>query len=150
MAETTGIINGSDLKITLAAEGSAELMINNLTDCSVSSSIDMRDTTTKSNAGYKALLPGMMEASITFSGMFASDATTGYAEIFTYQKDKTKLDVSLTHIVGSGSTPNSGDMAFKAAGYITSLDLSGGTEDNASFSCTIQLVEVLEYTAIPV
>ena len=148
MAETTGIINGSDLKVMLAAEGGTELLINNLTDCSISTSVDMRDTTTKSNAGYKDLLPGMMEASMTFSGMFASDATVGFNEIFNFQNNKTKLDVKLTHIVGSGSTPNVGDKEFEAAGYITSLDLSGGTEDNSSFSCTIQLVETIAYNVI--
>jgi TP901-1 family phage major tail protein len=149
MAETTGIINGSNLKIMLAAEGGTELMINNLTDCSISTTVDMRDTTTKSNSGYKDMLPGLMEASISFTGMFANDATTGFAELFSHQNLKTKLDVKLTQIVGSGSTPNTGDKEFEAAGYITSLDLSGGTEDNSSFSCTIQLVEDIAYNAIP-
>ncbi len=148
MAETTGIINGSNLKITLAAEDSSEIMVNNLTDCSISTSVDLRDTTTKSNAGYKAVLPGMMEATMSFSGMFANDATHGFSELWTYQDDKTKLDIKLTQIVGSGSTPNSGDMEFVAKGYITSLDLTGGVEDNASFSATVSLVETISYSAI--
>ena len=95
MAETTGIINGSNLKITLAAVGGSEVMVNNLTDCSISTNVDMRDTTTK-----------------------------------------------------SGSTPNPGDMEFEAKGYITSLDLTGGTEDNATFSCSVQLVETIAYNVI--
>ena len=148
MAETTGIINGSNLKVTLAAVGATEVMVDNLTDCSISTNIDLRDTTTKSNAGYKAVLPGMMEATLSFSGMFANDATNGFHELFDFQNAKTKLDVKLTQIVGSGSTPNAGDMEFVAAGYITSLDLTGGTEDNATFSCSIQLVETISYSVI--
>ena len=148
MAETTGIINGSNLKVTLAAVGGAEVMVNNLTDCSISTNVDLRDTTTKSNAGYKDVLPGMMEASMTFSGMFANDAVNGFHELFDFQNAKTQLDVKLTQIVGSGSTPNVGDMEFEAKGYITSLDLTGGTEDNATFSCSIQLVETIAYNVI--
>lgn len=148
MAETTGIINGSNLKVTLAAVGGSEIMVNNLTDCSISTNVDLRDTTTKSNAGYKDVLPGMMEASMTFSGMFANDAANGFHELFDFQNAKTQLDVKLTQIVGSGSTPNAGDMEFEAKGYITSLDLTGGTEDNATFSCSIQLVETIAYNVI--
>ena len=148
MAETTGIINGSNLKVTLAAVGATEVMVDNLTDCSISTNIDLRDTTTKSNAGYKAVLPGMMEATLSFSGMFANDATNGFHELFDFQNAKTKLDVKLTQIVGSGSTPNAGDMEFVAAGYITSLDLTGGTEDNATFSASVQLVETISYSVI--
>jgi len=148
MAETTGIINGSNLKVTLAAVGATEVMVDNLTDCSISTNVDLRDTTTKSNAGYKAVLPGMMEATMSFSGMFANDATNGFHELFDFQNAKTQLDVKLTQIVGSGSTPNVGDMEFEAKGYITSLDLTGGTEDNATFSCSIQLVETISYNVI--
>mgnify|MGYP006144628517 CR=1 FL=1 len=148
MAETTGIINGSNLKVTLAAVGGTEVMVDNLTDCSISTNVDLRDTTTKSNAGYKDVLPGMMEATMSFSGMFANDATNGFHELFDFQNAKTQLDVKLTQIVGSGSTPNVGDMEFEAKGYITSLDLTGGTEDNATFSCSIQLVETIAYSVI--
>ena len=148
MAETTGIINGSNLKVTLAAVGQSEIMVNNLTDCSISTNVDMRDTTTKSNAGYKALLPGMMEATLSFSGMFANDAPHGFHELFDYQNLKTKLDVKLTQIPGSGSTPHPDDMEFEAKGFITALDLTGGTEDNATFTCQIQLVETIAYNVI--
>tara|TARA_R100001369_G_scaffold73941_1_gene102604 strand:- start:791 stop:1240 length:450 start_codon:yes stop_codon:yes gene_type:complete len=148
MAETTGIINGSNLKVTLAAVGASEVLVNNLTDCSISTNVDMRDTTTKSNSGYKALLPGMMEATLSFSGMFANDATNGFHELFDFQNAKTKLDVKLTQIIGSGSTPNAGDMEFEAKGFITALDLTGGTEDNATFTCQIQLVETIAYNVI--
>jgi len=148
MAGTTGIINGSNLKVTLAAVGASEVLVNNLTDCSISTNVDMRDTTTKSNAGYKALLPGMMEATLSFSGMFANDATNGFHELFDFQNAKTKLDVKLTQIIGSGSTPNAGDMEFEAKGFITSLDLTGGTEDNGTFTCQVQLVETIAYNVI--
>ena len=148
MAETTGIINGSNLKITLGAEGGTLVMVNNLTDCSISTNLDMRDTTTKSNAGYKALLPGMIEATMSFSGMFANDAANGLHELFDFQNTKAKLDIKLTQIVGSGSTPNADDMEYVAKGYITALDLTGGVEDNASFSCTVQLVESIDYSVI--
>jgi len=140
MAETTGIINGSDLKVMLAASGGTEVLVDNLTDASISVTTEMKDTTTKSNAGYRALLPGMHSATISFSAMYASDATNGYNELVDFQINKTKLDVRFTHIVGSGGTENAGDERFQVEAYITSLDLNGGTEDNATYTVALDVV----------
>lgn len=140
MAETTGIINGSDLRVMLEADGTTPVMVDNLTDCSISVTTEMKDTTTKSNAGYRALLPGMHSATITFSAMYASDATNGFNEIIDHQINKTKLDVKFTHIVGTGSTENVGDERFTVEAYVTSCDLNGGTEDNSTFTVTLDVV----------
>ena len=85
MAETTGIINGSNLKITLGAEGGTLVMVDNLTDCSISTNLDMRDTTTKSNAGYKALLPGMIEATMSFLGCLLTMLQTACMSSLTFK-----------------------------------------------------------------
>ena len=49
MAQTTGIINGSDLKIMVAAEGGTELVIDNITDCcpSIQEALDLRNEVLK-------------------------------------------------------------------------------------------------------
>ena len=145
MAQTTGIINGSDLKIMVAVEGGTELVIENVTDCSISVTNDFRDSTTKQNAGYKAMIPGMTSASLSFSALYATDAAagTGYEALSGFQLGKDKLDVRFTHVIGQGSTENAGDFRYQVKGYIESLENSGGTEDNAQFSCTIMVVEAI-------
>jgi hypothetical protein len=150
MAQTTGIINGSDLRIMLAAEGGTELQIDNVTDCSISITNEFRDSTVKANAGYRAVLPGMTSATLNFSGMYATDsgAGTGYEALSGFQLNKTKLDLRFTHIVGTSASENTGDFRYQVKGYIESLELNGGTEDNATYSVTVNIVETIVREAI--
>jgi len=145
MAQTTGIINGSDLKIMIAAEGGTELIVDNITDCSISVTNEMRDSTVKANAGYRALLPGMTSATLSFSSMYATDsaAGTGYEALSGFQLAKTKLDIRFTHVIGQAAAENAGDYRYQVKGYIESLELSGGTEDNAVYTANIQVVETI-------
>tara|TARA_R110001632_G_scaffold223278_1_gene354933 strand:+ start:183 stop:638 length:456 start_codon:yes stop_codon:yes gene_type:complete len=150
MAQTTGIINGSDLKIMMVADGGSLVVIDNVTDCSISVTNDFRDTTVKANAGYKALLPGMTSATMNFTALYQSNSTggKGFNDISTLQLDKEKLDITFTHVIGSAAAANAGDFQYVVKGYIESLDLSGGTEDNASYTCSIQIVETIVRSVI--
>jgi hypothetical protein len=145
MALTTGIINGSDLRIMVAAEGGTELIVDNITDCSISVSTEMKDSTVKANAGYRALLPGMISATMSFSAMYATDsaAGTGYEALSGFQLNKTKCDFRFTHVIGQAASENTGDYRYQVKGYIDSLELTGGTEDNATFTASIQVVETI-------
>jgi len=145
MAQTTGIINGSDLRIMVAAEGGTELQIDNLTDCSISITNEMKDSTVKANAGYRALLPGMTSATMSFSAMYATDsaANTGYEAMNGFLLNKTKCDFKFTHIIGQAAAENADDFRYQVKGYIESLELSGSTEDNSTYTCTIQVVETI-------
>ena len=145
MAITTGIINGSDLKIMVVAEGGTELIVDNVTDCSISVQNEFRDTTVKANAGYKALLPGMTSATMSFSAMYACDAGAGkgYEAMSGFQLAKTKLDIRFTHVIGQAASENTGDFRYQVKGYIESLELSGGTEDSAVYTANIQIVETI-------
>ena len=145
MALTTGIINGSDLKILVVAEGGTELVVDNVTDCSISVTNEMRDSTTKSNAGYRALLPGMTSATMSFSAMYATDAGAGkgYEAMSGFQLAKTKLDIRFSHVIGQAASENTGDFRYQVKGYVESLELSGGTEDNATYTCNLQIVETI-------
>jgi len=155
MALTTGIINGSDLKIMMVANASPEadgIVIDNVTDCSISVTNEFRDSTVKANAGYKALLPGMTSASLNFSAMYASKAAgtgTSFEDVSAFQLNKTKLDIYFTHVIGSAASANAGDFEYKVLGYIESLELTGGTEDNATYTCSVQIVETIVRQVIP-
>ena len=145
MAITTGIINGSDLKIMVVAEGGTELIVDNVTDCSISVQNEFRDTTVKANAGYKALLPGMTSATMSFSAFYACDAGAGkgFEAMSGFQLAKTKLDIRFTHVIGQAATENADDFRYQVKGYIESIELSGGTEDNATFTVSVQIVETI-------
>ena len=81
MAQTTGIINSSSIRVFTGTTSGAEVVVDNVTECSISMSTDMRDITTKTSGGWRELLPGLKSASLSLSGLFAEDATNGYNQL---------------------------------------------------------------------
>lgn len=138
MAQTTGIINSSSIRVFLGTTDDSEVVIDHVTECSISLTTDMRDITTKTSGGYRAILPGLKSASLSVSGLFAEDATNGYNQLVDHQLAGEKLFVIFTN-TGAGSTANVGDEQFDIAGYISSLEQTAGVEDNVGFSMTIEV-----------
>ena len=87
----------------------------------------------------------MTSATMNFSALYATDAGAGkgFEAMSAFQLNKTKLDMRFTHVVGQAATENAGDFRYQVKGYIESLELSGGTEDNAQYTCSIQIVETI-------
>lgn len=151
MAQTQGIMNGSQITVMFgdAGETPTYVVVDNVTDLSASIATDTRDTTTKNNAGYKAILPGLKSLSINFSAFYADDATQGFSELMTAYNAGTKQAVKVTSYDFSGNgAENTGDHRLSFDAYITSLELSAGTEDNASYTCTMECVSAITYEAI--
>ena len=149
MAQTTGLINGSNLRIMLAEDGSAPVMVDNITDCSISVSSEMKDTSVKEDGGFKAELPGRVTVSVNFTAYFEeADATSGYTDIIGFQLAGTKLDAKFTQMIGTATTENVGDHAFSFEAYVVSCDLNGGVEDTATYSVTLSAVGTVTYAAI--
>jgi predicted secreted protein len=114
---------------------------------SVSISTETRDTTTKNNGGYRALLPGLKSLSVNFTAYYANDATNGFDELMADFLTGTKQSVKVTSYDWDGDTEIVGDMEITFDAYITSLELSAGTEDNASYTCTLECVSAITYAA---
>ena len=138
MAQSTGIINASSIRVFLGTTNDSEVVVDHVTECSISMSTDMRDITTKTSGGWREILPGMKSASLSLSGLFAEDATTNYNQLVDHQIAGNKLYVVFTN-TGAGATANAGDEQFDVVGYITSLEQTAGTEDNVTFSMTIEI-----------
>ena len=140
-------MNGSQLRVSFADDGSAPVLVDNLTDLSVSFSTETRDTTTKNNGGYRAILPGLKTLTVTFSAFYAADATNGYEELFADMEAGTKLDVTIASHQQSDDAEIDDDMDIDFEAYCTSLELSAGTEDNASYTATLECVTDPTFTA---
>jgi len=125
------------------------VVADHVTDLSVNASTDTRDTTTKNNGGYRALLPGLKSLTVNFTAMYADDATNGYDQLMTAFLDGTKQDVLVQSVTWTSGTPSpvadDGDLTFEA--YITSLELSAGVEDNATYTCTMECVSDITWTS---
>lgn len=138
MAQTAGIINSSSIRVFLGTTDDSEVVVDHVTECSISMSTDMRDITTKTSAGFRELLPGLKSASMSLSGLFAEDATNGYNQLIDHQIAGNKLFIVFTN-VGATATGNAGDEQFDVVGFITSLEQTAGVEDNVGFSLSIEV-----------
>ncbi len=132
-------MNGSQLRVAFANESATPVLVDHLTDLSVSFSTETRDTTTKDNGGYRAILPGLKTLSVTMTAFYAADATNGYEELFADMEAGQKLDITIaSYNQAEAEITDDMDIDFKA--YCTSLELSAGTEDNASYTATFECV----------
>lgn len=138
MAQSTGIINASSIRVFLGTTNDSEVVVDHVTECSISLNTDIRDITTKTSGGWREILPSLKSASLSLSGLFAEDATNNFNQLVDHQIAGEKLYVIFTN-TGAGSTANAGDEQFDVAGYITSLEQTAGTEDNVTFSMTLEI-----------
>ena len=132
----------------LAEDGSTPVMVDNITDCSISVSSEMKDTSVKEDGGFRAVLPGRVSATVNFTAYFEEAATTGYVQIMPFQLAGTKLDAKFTQMIGTATTENTGDHAFSFEAYVVSCDLNGGVEDTATYSVSLEVVGTITYAAI--
>jgi predicted secreted protein len=142
---TTGIFNGSQYTVMFDTDGGTPVVADNVTDLSVSVSTETRDTTTKNNGGYRALLPGLKSLTVNFTAFYAGDATNGYDELMTDFLAGSKQDVKIVSFDWDTSSEEAGDKELIFEAYITSLELSAGTEDNASYTCTLECVSSITF-----
>ena len=146
---TTGIFNGSQYTVMFDTDGGTPVVADNVTDLSVSVSTETRDTTTKNNGGYRALLPGLKSLTVNFTAYYAGDATNGYDELMTDFLAGSKQDVKIVSYNWTANTEEAGDKEIIFEAYITSLELSAGTEDNASYTCTLECVSAITFQDHP-
>jgi predicted secreted protein len=138
MAQTTGIINASSIRVFLGTTNDSEVVVDHVTECSISLSTDIRDITTKTSGGWREILPALKSASLSLSGLFAEDATNNFNQLVDHQIAGELLYVVFTN-TGTGTAANAGDEQFDVSGYITSLEQTAGTEDNVTFSMTLEI-----------
>ena len=133
MAQTAGIANAKILTIYKNVS-SVQTAIACATSASISFEKEMRETTCKESGDYRTYLPSFMNGTMSFSGLFAYDATNYSAEdIYTDLAAGTSITVRF-------STENTGDIYWSASGYVTSLSIeSGQNGENVTYSGSIQL-----------
>ncbi len=123
-----GIINGSVYLLKIG--GSA---LPDQTEGSISLSMETRDTTSKDSSGFRELLESTRSGSISVSGLV--DEATGQAVSTLMGHFAARTSFAI--IFGLDATA---DNHFTcASAFVTSIEASGGTEDNVTYSATIEL-----------
>ena len=141
-----GLVNGTDLLLKVGASGS-ETIIATSTSCSLEVSMDEIDQTNKDSGGWKSIIGGTRSWSVSADALYANEdvTNTSFQTLWSYLDGRTKIYVELT-VTGANETD--GNVYYEGAGFITSLSVNGGTEDQSSFSVTITGDGVLTETAL--
>ena len=135
------IINGTVYLLKIGADGS-EVAVPDQTEGSISFSMETRDITTKDSSGYRELLESTRSATISVSGLVDDDGAGGAgSDLFTVLNGR-----STTHVIfGLDATD---DYHYECDAFVTSLEISAGTEDNVTYSATLEVTgSITEVTA---
>jgi len=123
------ILNGTVFLLKVA--GTA---LPDQTEGSISISMETRDITTKDSTGYRELLGGLKSGSISVSGLVDEDGAGGAGgTLFT------TLDARTAVALVFGFDDSSDDYNYTCNGLCTSLEVSGSTEDNVTYSATFEI-----------
>ena len=136
------IINGTVFLLKIGTDGS-EVALPDQTEGSISINLETRDITTKNSNGYRELLEGVRSGSISVSGLVDDDGAGGAgADLFAVLDGR-----STTHII-FGLDAALDDYHYECDAFCTSLEVSGATEDNVTYSATFEITGAIsEVTA---
>lgn len=112
-------------------------------DVSVSMSVETIDVTTKESNGYRELLGGLRSASFSVNGLIDYTEATNESTA-----DLATTLLARTAVTLKFSTEVPGDQSVSAEAICTSLELSGGTEDTATYSATFEATGDVTLAAI--
>lgn len=102
------------------------------TDATLSLTQGTRDTSCKDGNGWRSLLAGLKQWTVSGSGMQAFDAAYGSDELVNHLVDQDVVIVKL-------STEDSGDTFYSGSAVFTSLEIaSPGVEENVTYSYTLE------------
>ena len=131
------IFNGTDLILKVSpSDGGTEAKLMHSQNVSISMNVDTIDISTKDSSGFRDLLGGQKSFSLSADGLmdFAGVAgDTEVDELFDQMFNRT----AVTFTFGLASTIT-GDYTYSGSGFITSLEISGGTEDAPTYSVSIE------------
>ena len=122
------IFNGTVYLVSIA--GTA---LPDQTEGSISLSMETRDITTKDSSGFRDLLGSTRSGSISVSGL-VDDTTSAVTTLMTHFTARTSFAV----VFGVDAAGGDEDF-FSANAFCTSIETSAGTEDNVTYSATLEL-----------
>tara|TARA_R110001606_G_scaffold150311_3_gene290398 strand:- start:171 stop:599 length:429 start_codon:yes stop_codon:yes gene_type:complete len=130
------ILNGTEIKVYSSATNNLVAFAQN---CTLNVNHSPREITNKESGGWKEILEGLRDYSIDIDGAYAwtnaagTALTDGVDDVLKTNLLTTRQAVAF--IFGDTST---NDVSYAGTGFITSVSISGGTEDTATYSLSIE------------
>ena len=139
------ILNGTEIKVYSTGTTNLVAFAQN---CTLNVNHSPREITNKESGGYKEILEGLRDFSIDIDGAYAWTNAGGTA--LTDGVD----DVLETNVLNArqavtfifGDTASTSDISYSGSGFITSVSITGATEDTATYSLSIEGTGVLTQT----
>jgi len=130
------ILNGTEIKVYSASTNNLVAFAQN---CTLNVNHSPREITNKESAGFKEILEGLRDFSIDIDGAYAwtnaggTALTDGIDDVLEANVLNARQKVNF--IFGDTST---NDISYGGKGFITSVSITGGTEDTATYSLSIE------------
>lgn len=145
MAASANPINGTAYVIKISTDAGVSFdLVAQCIQASLTSNMETRDTTTKDSAGWRELGEGLRSWSLSGNGLVVYSVSAGSLamdDLFDIYSGRTKALFQFT-------TANTGDFEYEGSGYITELTQEAGTEDNVTYSFSIEGSGVLTKAAV--
>lgn len=138
------ILNGTEIKVYSTGTTNLVAFAQN---CTLNVNHSPREITNKESGGYKEILEGLRDFSIDIDGAYAwtnaggTALTDGVDDVL--ETNLLNLRQPVNFIFGDTSTS---DISYTGKGFITSVSITGGTEDTATYSLSIEGTGVLDQT----
>lgn len=113
-------------------------VVMNLTSVDISQEMATRDVTTKTSAGNRELLEGMMSWSGSASGFFENEDADGHKLLLDTLQARTAVALIYTEYDATGATPASGATKYEGDIFITSLSRTDGLEESATWEVSFE------------
>ena len=121
------ILNATDCVLSVTTGGSLQAVAHS-TSASISMNMDLRDSTTKSSAGYQENLGGLRSWEVSGDAFVEIGAGDGNIEAL-WDTWENRAAV----VVNFGAT----DMIYSGSALITSISIDAGVEENATYSISL-------------
>jgi len=133
------ILNGT--VYLLSVDGTA---LPDQTEGSISVNMEIIDISTKNSGGYREVMPGMRSATISVSGLIDDDGAGGAGGTLFGLIDDGTADAVRDAEVGlefgfTAASPATDEYNYTGNAICTSLEVSGATEDNVTYSATFEV-----------
>jgi len=123
------VFNGTNVAVLISSTAVAHA-----TECSMTLNHDIIEVTTKDSSGMRELIPGLKSGSISVSGLQEVTGSNGIKALT--QTFNTGTAVTVVFDQGIASD---GEKFTNTGAILTSLEMSGGTEDAPTYSATFEL-----------
>tara|TARA_R110000744_G_scaffold296189_1_gene406107 strand:- start:31 stop:468 length:438 start_codon:yes stop_codon:yes gene_type:complete len=133
------ILNGTELKIYTGTSGQTNLVAF-AQNCTLTVNNTTREVTNKQSAGFKEVLESLRDWSIDVDGAYAWTNAAGSA-LANGADDLIQTNILANRLqfdVTFGDNQTTSDVRYTGKVYITSASMTGGTEDTATYSLTLE------------